>query len=186
MAGTDEIPRSASPSIRRPRSGGPASSSSCSAARRDAAQRAPPPPGRQWRGSPTSSTTRWSASAFVPASSATSPAGPCSGYTARSRSASLPPHFSRGSDRAHVGKRQQKRKRAALARLAMELEPAAEQPRELPANGKPEAGAAVLPARRPIGLLERLEDHVLLVRRNTDAGVFDGEGDEIGPARVDA
>ena len=33
--------------------------------------------------------------------------------------------------------------------------------------------------RAGVGLLERLEDEPLLLRRDTDAGVLDGEGDDL-------
>src|SRR5690606_547210 len=47
---------------------------------------------------------------------------------------------------------------------------------------QPEAGAAVEPARRRVGLLERLEDEPLLLGLDPDAGVADGEGDDRGRA----
>ena len=53
---------------------------------------------------------------------------------------------------------------------------AAEQPRDLPADRKPEARAAVLSTRGAVGLLEGLENNLLLARRNPDAGVADREG----------
>ena len=43
-----------------------------------------------------------------------------------------------------------------------------------------EAGAAVLAARRAVGLLERLEDQPLLVLRDADAGIGDRERDDVG------
>ena len=54
---------------------------------------------------------------------------------------------------------------------------AAEQRRQLAADRQAEAGAAVLAARAGVGLLERLEDQLLLLRRDADAGVADGDGD---------
>ena len=54
---------------------------------------------------------------------------------------------------------------------------AAEQARDLAADRQAEAGAAVLAAGGAVGLLERLEDDLLLVRRDADAGVADREGD---------
>ena len=42
---------------------------------------------------------------------------------------------------------------------------------------RPEAGAAVLAAGAGVGLLERLEDQPLLLRRDADAGVGDLDGD---------
>src|SRR5947207_14386112 len=51
-----------------------------------------------------------------------------------------------------------------------------QQARELAADGQPQTGAAVLARRRPIRLLEGLENDLLLVAGNTDAAVGDGEG----------
>ena len=48
---------------------------------------------------------------------------------------------------------------------------AAEQARDLAADRQAEAGAAVAAARRPVGLLEGLEDQPQLVLRDADAGV---------------
>ena len=67
--------------------------------------------------------------------------------------------------------RQIQGERAAVARAALEHELAAEQPGELAADRETEAGAAVLAAGAAVGLLERLEDDLLLVRRDADAGV---------------
>src|SRR5206468_11341279 len=53
----------------------------------------------------------------------------------------------------------------------LELELAPEQPRDLAADGQAEAGAAVLAAGAAHGLLEGLEDDLLLLRGNADAGV---------------
>ena len=53
---------------------------------------------------------------------------------------------------------------------------AAEQIGELAADGETEAGTAVLAAGAGIGLLEGLEDDLLLLRRNADAGVGHFEG----------
>ena len=44
---------------------------------------------------------------------------------------------------------------------------------------RPEAGAAVLPRRAGVGLLERLEDKALFLRSDTDAGVLNREGDDL-------
>ena len=52
---------------------------------------------------------------------------------------------------------------------------AAEQACQFAADGKPEAGAAVFAAGRGVGLLERLEDDLLLFQRNADAGIGDLE-----------
>ena len=87
--------------------------------------------------------------------------------------------------RAGVGERQVQRERAALARLAAEADLAAEQGRELAADREAEAGAAVLAARAGVGLLERLEDQLLLLGRDADAGVGDHERDRrAGRARA--
>ena len=58
-----------------------------------------------------------------------------------------------------------------LPRPGMEVEPdfAAEQARDFAADGQAQAGAAVLAAGAAVGLLERLEDDLLLVRRDADA-----------------
>ena len=44
---------------------------------------------------------------------------------------------------------------------------------------RPEAGAAVLARGAGVGLLEGLEDEPLLLRRDADAGVLDGEGHDL-------
>ena len=62
---------------------------------------------------------------------------------------------------------------------------AAEQRRQLAADGQAQAGAAVLAARAGVGLLERLEDQLLLLRRDADAGVGDRERDRRRRARQD-
>src|SRR6185503_8674304 len=77
--------------------------------------------------------------------------------------------FSGRYGRALIGERQHQREGAALAHAAREPELAAEQPGELAADRQAEAGAAVLAAGRAVGLLEGLEDQLLLVRRNADA-----------------
>src|SRR5439155_25816706 len=53
----------------------------------------------------------------------------------------------------------------------------AEEIGELAADGEPEPGAAVAPAGAGIGLLEGLEDDLLLLEGNADAGVADLESD---------
>src|SRR5437867_679673 len=78
-----------------------------------------------------------------------------------------------------VPKRNEERERAALVRRALDLNLAAEQARDLPTNGQPETGAAVLAVRRAVGLLERFEDQLLRVLRNADAGVRDFERNNI-------
>ena len=71
--------------------------------------------------------------------------------------------------------RQEERERAALADFALDVDLAAEQSRDLAADREPEAGAAVTAARRPVRLLEGLEDQAELVLRDADSGVHDGE-----------
>ena len=61
--------------------------------------------------------------------------------------------------------------------VLVELDLAAQQGGELPADREAEAGAAVFPARARVGLLERLEDQPLLLGRDADAGVADFDGD---------
>ena len=82
--------------------------------------------------------------------------------------------------RAGIFDRQIEREGAAHARRAAQLDLAAEQVRELAADGEAEAGAAVFAAGAGVGLLERLEDDLLLLRRDADAGVRDLEGDDGG------
>ena len=55
---------------------------------------------------------------------------------------------------------------------------AAEQARNFAADRQAQAGAAVFAAGAAVGLLERLEDDLLLLRRDADAGVGDGERDD--------
>src|SRR3989442_9980304 len=98
----------------------------------------------------------------------------------------LPPRASCRRGGPLVGNRQHQRKRAALARIARELELAAEEPRQLATDREPEPGAAVLAAGAAVGLLERLEDDSLLVGRDADAGIADREGHRARVARRDA
>ena len=81
---------------------------------------------------------------------------------------------SRGARR--VGHRQVQRERAAPARGRRQPDFAAEQPRQLAADRQAQAGAAVLAAGRAVRLLERLEDDLLLVGGDADAGVGHREG----------
>ena len=67
--------------------------------------------------------------------------------------------------------RQNRVKRAAHPRLAVQVQLAAEQVGDLAADGQAQAGAAVLAAGAAVGLLERLEDDLLLVLGDADAGV---------------
>ena len=55
--------------------------------------------------------------------------------------------------------------------LADQPDLAAEQPGDFAADRQAQARAAVLAAGAAVGLLERLEDDLLLVRGNADAGV---------------
>ena len=66
--------------------------------------------------------------------------------------------------------------RAALSEDAHEFDFSAEQHGQFTTDGKAEPGAAVFPGSAGVGLLEGFEDESLLFRRDTDAGVFDGEG----------
>ena len=73
--------------------------------------------------------------------------------------------------RRRIDLRQVQRERAALARRADQPDLAAQQARQLAADRQAEARAAVLAAGAAVGLLERLEDDLLLVRRDADAGI---------------
>ena len=76
-----------------------------------------------------------------------------------------------------VGLRQIQRERAAHAGRALQADFAAQQARQFAADGKAQAGAAVLAAGGAVGLLEGFEDDPLLVLRNADAGIGDRERD---------
>ena len=78
-----------------------------------------------------------------------------------------------------VAERQVEGERAALAVDAGEADFAAQQHGQLAADGEAEAGAAVLARGAGVGLLEGLEDEPLLLRRDADARVLDGEGDDL-------
>ena len=56
----------------------------------------------------------------------------------------------------------------------------AQQVRELATDRQSEAGSSVLAARAGVGLHEGLEDDLLLLQRNADAGVGNFEGDHRG------
>src|SRR5262245_33621600 len=76
-----------------------------------------------------------------------------------------------------IFQRQVQRERAAFAGRAAQVNLATEQVREFAADRKAKARAAVFAAGAGIGLLERLEDELLLLKGNTDAGVGDLECD---------
>ena len=78
--------------------------------------------------------------------------------------------------RADVFQRQIEREGAAHVRRTAQLDFAAEKVRQLAADGKPQPGAAVFAAGAGVGLHERLENDLLVLLRNADAGVGDFEG----------
>ena len=96
------------------------------------------------------------------------------------RTAPTVPGWARG-DGGHVVQGQVEREGAPLAERALDPDLAAEQPGDLPADRQAQAGAAVLAAGARVGLLERLEDDLQLVRRDADAGVAHRERDDRGP-----
>ena len=124
---------------------------------------------------------RWPRSAAAPPSSPTTTASSttASGRPQRARQArrgdSLPASSAvrraARAARARVHQRQVKREGAALSRRAGQADLAAQQLGQLAADRQAQAGAAVLAAGRAVGLLERLEDDLLLVARDADAGV---------------
>src|SRR5207253_8977369 len=65
--------------------------------------------------------------------------------------------------------------RAAFAGRAVQTDFTAEQRRQFARNGQTQPRAAVLAARPGVGLLERFKNQLLLLRRDPDAGVADGE-----------
>src|SRR5437764_14235793 len=71
------------------------------------------------------------------------------------------------------------REGAALPRSAPEPDLAAQQPSELATDRQPQTCAAERAARRGIRLLEGLEDQFVLFPRDADAGVGDGEREEL-------
>ena len=78
--------------------------------------------------------------------------------------------------RLRVRLRQVQRERAALVGRADQRQLAAKQARQFAADRQAEARAAVLAARAAIGLLEGLEDDLLLFRRDSDARVANRDG----------
>ena len=69
------------------------------------------------------------------------------------------------------------REHAAFVGDAHDVDRASEEPRDLATDGEAETRAAVLSTGRPVRLLEGLEDELLLLRRDADARVADGERD---------
>ncbi len=84
----------------------------------------------------------------------------------------------RRPDRRHEPTGQEQGERAALTGCAVQLDLAAEEAGQLAADGEPESGAAVLAAGAAVGLLEGLEDDLLLVGGDADARVGHREGDD--------
>ncbi|MNL36075.1 hypothetical protein D3C87_1581420 [compost metagenome] len=64
---------------------------------------------------------------------------------------------------------------ATLADLAFQLDRATHQVNELPGNGEAQAGSAVLAGDRVVCLGEGVEDDVLFLGGDADAGVANGE-----------
>src|SRR6185437_12985553 len=78
--------------------------------------------------------------------------------------------------RADILQRQVEHEGAADTWRRAQLNFAAEQARQFAADGEAETGAAVFAAGRGVGLLEGLEDDLLLLGRNADAGIGHLEG----------
>src|SRR5690606_14107962 len=81
--------------------------------------------------------------------------------------------------RRRILRRQQQRERAPLAQDRAEADFSAQKPRQFAADRQPQPGAAILTAGRAVGLLECLEDDLLLVVRNADPGIADRKGQNI-------
>src|SRR5688572_11172358 len=64
----------------------------------------------------------------------------------------------------------------SFARLALKNDLAAEQTRDLSADGKPKAGTTVFTARCAVLLLKSLENQLLFVFGNADPRIADSEG----------
>src|SRR5215469_15862720 len=79
--------------------------------------------------------------------------------------------------------RQIKGECASAARRAPELNLAAQESGKLTADRQSKACAAIFSARACIGLLESLEDDLLLLQRNANSSVGDLEGDDTGCVR---
>src|SRR5688572_29175951 len=80
--------------------------------------------------------------------------------------------------RIGVAHRKEERERAALVRHAFDTNLAPDEPRYLPADRKSKAGSPEPAGGGAIGLLECLENHSLLVLRDSDAGVRHRESDD--------
>src|SRR5437899_938127 len=78
-----------------------------------------------------------------------------------------------------IGDGKIEREGAPLRRRALDVNLATEQARDLSADRQAETRASVLPARRTVGLLERLEDELLLVARDADARILHRERDHL-------
>src|SRR5688572_3209193 len=73
--------------------------------------------------------------------------------------------------RRRVTHRDEQRERAAFSGLALDADLAAEELRNLAADREAESRTSKLATRGTVGLLERLEDELLLVARDADSGV---------------
>src|SRR3546814_2522361 len=78
-----------------------------------------------------------------------------------------------------IGERKDQAKRTAIAGCAFDRDLATQEPRQFAGNGQAQASSPILPAGRAVCLPERFENHLLLVRRNTDARIPDGESQTI-------
>ena len=102
-------------------------------------------------------------------------------------------YFNFAGRRAGVVERQVKGERAALTVRADQADFTSQQRGQFAADRQPQSGAAILAAGARVGLLKGLENQALLLRRDADARVFDGERDDLlglaehrmigGPAR---
>ena len=73
---------------------------------------------------------------------------------------------------------------AGAGAVAVQADFAAQQARQLPRDGEPQAGAAVFAAGGAVGLLEGFEDELLLVLGNAHAGVGDREFKRAGTVQT--
>src|SRR5208282_972383 len=74
--------------------------------------------------------------------------------------------------------RQIERECRSGARRAAQMDFPTEQARQLPADGETETGTAIFAASRGVGLLEGLENELLLFEWDADAGIRDLERDD--------